>query len=823
MKKYLLVFVTIIFTSFLSAQTISAQTHAVKSIAEVNVQGAKIANQIGQSINISFTISNGSGIQTGLQYSVRLSSKSNRSIVVDEKHYDEVLSLPENSSISKSIVYNAPTGLSGVYLLSIGVSNKAGFPFANASVGEVSLSSTQGLVVVPGSCILSEKNTKVACEAQNITKNLFISTPVLSVFEQSSFNKPIAEVFSQNPLSFKAESKQTFLIDIPKTLPSGFYILKIQLRSGETLSNTVSIPLIIPGVSAKILNASLDADYYKYRGIAEVDLSWAGSGATKVDVKLSSHNITCGVAEVALVSHVQKISIKNRISCTNPVLSVNIKDSEGNILDSFESSIETTSTKAPQKQKFLALGIIILALIIFVVRLLKNNKKIPPMGSATVATFIFVLASFTSYVEANTYYAGANNEVLVTVNADNPLNPGSLNFNQGDTINVDGSIQNLTDLSQTVSLSAVTINNNSVDLFNPSTITLTPFEIRLANNPGSFTVNVPTNPPLPQSFDITFTAGLLEPVYIKLTEQGVSTWQETISQGAICPPVILNHRNVTSVLVEFYSDITGTTPLDVTGLGFKLVLREGQSYPLTDTYSITTVLSGTSYTISPGYSYNEVLGNFLPPFTFGCGGIALPNTSGKTAHVGVPPYLPWVITPPVNYARILYPPSPEITASATYANVGDTVTITWSSGWAGGVTTCTGTNFSTAGAPYGTQSVTVTSIPITYSVSCSNAAGSGTDSVTLTPEPPVITFSASPTSIVTPDSTTLSWSSTNATSCSSVDFYTGNQTAGNSVVYPSVQPATTYNIECVGPGGTSPAQLQVDVVESCPPDKECQQ
>ncbi len=62
-------------------------------------------------------------------------------------------------------------------------------------------------------------------------------------------------------------------------------------------------------------------------------------------------------------------------------------------------------------------------------------------------------------------------------------------------------------------------------------------------------------------------------------------------------------------------------------------------------------------------------------------------------------------------------------------------------------------------------------------------------------------FTATPTSIVAGNSSTLSWTSANATSCSSAVFATGLATSGSVSVSPGS--TSTYSISCTGDGGTS--------------------
>ena len=96
-----------------------------------------------------------------------------------------------------------------------------------------------------------------------------------------------------------------------------------------------------------------------------------------------------------------------------------------------------------------------------------------------------------------------------------------------------------------------------------------------------------------------------------------------------------------------------------------------------------------------------------------------------------------------------------------------------------------------------------------YDVCATDAAGnvldnSNTASATTQAGTPVptATISASPTSIVSGQSSTLTWSSTNATSCTASNGWSGAKaTSGTQSVSPTV--TTTYSITCTGAGGTS--------------------
>lgn len=74
---------------------------------------------------------------------------------------------------------------------------------------------------------------------------------------------------------------------------------------------------------------------------------------------------------------------------------------------------------------------------------------------------------------------------------------------------------------------------------------------------------------------------------------------------------------------------------------------------------------------------------------------------------------------------------------------------------------------------------------------------------------PTASLSASPTTIASGGSSTLTWSSSNATSCTGGGFSTGNATSGTRSVSPSS--TSTYTLQCTGPGGSVTRSATVTV------------
>ena len=150
--------------------------------------------------------------------------------------------------------------------------------------------------------------------------------------------------------------------------------------------------------------------------------------------------------------------------------------------------------------------------------------------------------------------------------------------------------------------------------------------------------------------------------------------------------------------------------------------------------------------------------------------------------------------------------APTITLNASPITItqGSSATLTWSSSNA---TSVTSSNF---GATTVNGSTTVSPSSTTpYNITVSGPGGSTTATVTVTVlPPPTITLNASQTTIAQGESTTLTWSSTDATSVTSSNF--GATTVnGSTTVSPSV--TTTYNITVSGPGGSVSATVNISV------------
>lgn len=149
-------------------------------------------------------------------------------------------------------------------------------------------------------------------------------------------------------------------------------------------------------------------------------------------------------------------------------------------------------------------------------------------------------------------------------------------------------------------------------------------------------------------------------------------------------------------------------------------------------------------------------------------------------------------------------PVTTITANPTSVAVGGSATLTWS---ASNAASCAASGaWSGSKATSGTQSVGPLSTSSTFSLSCTGAGGSSSaNAAVVVRQPaaaPTLTLTASPLSVASGGNSTLTWSSTNATSCVASGDWTGTRAASGSLQVGPLTSAKAYTLACTGAGGT---------------------
>ena len=163
-------------------------------------------------------------------------------------------------------------------------------------------------------------------------------------------------------------------------------------------------------------------------------------------------------------------------------------------------------------------------------------------------------------------------------------------------------------------------------------------------------------------------------------------------------------------------------------------------------------------------------------------------------------------------------PTVSLSASPTSITSPSASTLTWSSANA---TSCTASgSWSGAKALSGSASTGALAVgTYTYNLSCSGPGGTGTRSATVTVAPPPVptaTLSVSPNPTPYNTRPTITWSSTNATSCTAGGPWSNSGTLSGSGLTNPLTANTTFTFQCTGPGGTSPLQSVTEVVGPAP-------
>ncbi|HWC18209.1 MAG TPA: alkaline phosphatase family protein [Terriglobales bacterium] len=157
-------------------------------------------------------------------------------------------------------------------------------------------------------------------------------------------------------------------------------------------------------------------------------------------------------------------------------------------------------------------------------------------------------------------------------------------------------------------------------------------------------------------------------------------------------------------------------------------------------------------------------------------------------------------------------PTITVAINPTTVKAGQTATLTWDSSNSTSVTVDNGLgSVPTSGSRTITPSSTTS-----YTATATGPAGTSTASATVTVVfPPTITLTGAPGSIAQGQSSTLSWTTTNADQVT-IDNNIGEEPANGSVGV-SPKSSTAYTATATGPGGTASATFRVDVTNPPPP------
>lgn len=159
-------------------------------------------------------------------------------------------------------------------------------------------------------------------------------------------------------------------------------------------------------------------------------------------------------------------------------------------------------------------------------------------------------------------------------------------------------------------------------------------------------------------------------------------------------------------------------------------------------------------------------------------------------------------------------PTPTLSFTAADSSIvsGGATTLSWSTTDA---TSCAASGgWSGSKAVSGSEPVAPTS-DTTYSLTCDGEGGSVSASVAVAVEPaltPTLSFTAADESVVSGDSTTLTWTAADVDSCTASGGWSGARAeSGNEQVGPIIA-STTFSLSCSGAGGSVVEMLSVGAI-----------
>jgi hypothetical protein len=161
-------------------------------------------------------------------------------------------------------------------------------------------------------------------------------------------------------------------------------------------------------------------------------------------------------------------------------------------------------------------------------------------------------------------------------------------------------------------------------------------------------------------------------------------------------------------------------------------------------------------------------------------------------------------------------PTVSLSANPTTVNAQGSSQLTWSTSNADACTASGGWSGSKATA--GSETVGPLSAGTTFTLACTNTAGgtgsnSVTVSVTSSTPAPTVSLSASPAAVPLGSSSTLSWMTSNATSCTAGGGWSGSKSVpnGSQSVGP-INAAATFSLSCTGSGGTTQKSIMISIL-----------
>ena len=308
------------------------------------------------------------------------------------------------------------------------------------------------------------------------------------------------------------------------------------------------------------------------------------------------------------------------------------------------------------------------------------------------------------------------------------------------------------------------------------------------------------------------------------TFAGVASGTYTVSAAlagyTFSAPVIVSVADADAASNNFSASVAPSGSLSLSAMTTLPQAKTGSPYSTTVVQSISGGTAPYHYSTGSLESGTPPLGMILNPSGNLTGTASVPGQYDFTVCATDAAGLVSVCQPTsISVVTAQTGPAPTVALSASPNTItaGGSSVLNWSSQNAASCSASGGWS----GAQSGSGSFTVAPTSTTsYTITCTGPNGSGHAAVLVTVQAaspaPIVNLTASNGNISAGGSSTLTWSTKNATSCTASAGWTGTEALnGSKTVSPAA--TTTYTLNCSGAAGSTKASATVSVGTSQPP------
>ncbi|NTW14528.1 MAG: hypothetical protein HGA31_05890 [Candidatus Moranbacteria bacterium] len=444
MRRALSFLVVSLMLSFFAVSPAEAQAASgFTVVAETAVYGGKIVRQNAGKLTMEFTLRNGgSTVQPDIRYGVEVLDASTSSTTpVDTQSFDETFSLKPGETVTKTVNYDIPESLQGVYRVQIVARTANGLLLGNTSIGTARFSGS-GVILDAGKCYLTVNDAKttytltqgvdikegetlsIHCPVRNPGSEKTVA-PGYTTYERSSLGAKIGTTNAGQDLKIQRGDSDITLIVPTQTKPQAYETVLTMIENGKSVSADLSFHYVIQGKSATIQNIQTDKASYKSGETALVSLYLSGiagsfdgsrtdaatlSNPTVSLVMRNGTGATCSAVVKKSLAELQNgkaatasIEVPVTVDCQDVVVSVTLADDSG-VLAEHSAAVSANTViergkagvnqimRSGDKLRVIALFALI-PILIFLVMLVRSSKGRGSKKGKSAKMFIFLLSA----------------------------------------------------------------------------------------------------------------------------------------------------------------------------------------------------------------------------------------------------------------------------------------------------------------------------------------------------------------------------------------------------------------------------------------------